>query len=90
MPYEKTMEACCLASESWPESLPEMMKTANEVATAILSMAENINATLFGENGRNEEKDIPPVCFRDALLKHRHALEQTARTLSQVCTQLGI
>lgn len=91
MNYTDNAKGCLPCEELRPrESLRDLMAATENTGLEVRSMAERIHENLFGEEKCRESKDGSPNCFRDALELHRTALEQTATTLSRICSMLGI
>ena len=80
----------CTCAPEAIESLTDLMKNTNMIATDVLKMTRRINAHLFGIGNPCCEKEADPKCFRDELVATRCELLATAEELSKICCMLGM
>ena len=70
--------------------LSSMMDQANNMAQEILTMAQRINAHMFGVNAPDRDETPPPKCFRDVLANQLKALSEAACELDEIMDKLGV
>ena len=74
------------------ENLAERMISAAELGSAVQEMAWRIRGCLFGRGAptAGEAKEKAPECLEEELERHRNTLRETARTLEDICSRLGV
>ena len=83
-----TPEAGMLQGNTVP--LSSMMDQANNMAQEILTMAQRINAHMFGANAPDRDETPPPKCFRDVLANQLKALSEATCELDEIMDKLGV
>ena len=70
--------------------LSSMMDQANNMAQEILTMAQRINAHMFGASTSDRDETPPPKCFRDVLANQLKVLSEAACELDEIMDKLGV
>ena len=71
-------------------TLSSMMDQANKMAQEILTMAQKINAHMFGVNTSDRDEAEPPMCFRDVLTNQLKTLNEATCELAAIMDKLGV
>lgn len=70
--------------------LSSMMDQANNMAQEILTMAQKINAHMFGASTSDRDEAEPPMCFQDALTNQLKTLSKATCELAALMDKLGV
>lgn len=70
--------------------LSSMMDQANNIAQEILTMAQKINAHMFGVSTPDRDEEKPPMCFQDVLIKQLKTLNEATCELAAIMDKLGV
>lgn len=71
-------------------TLSSMMDQANNMAQEILTMAQKINAHMFGESNSDRDEAEPPMCFQDVLTNQLKTLNEVMCELAAIMDKLGV
>lgn len=70
--------------------LSSMMDQANNMAQEILTMAQKINAHMFGVSNPDRDEADLPRCFQDALIKQLKTLNEATCELAAIMDKLRV
>ena len=93
MSYEDNGNSVGCAPSNIPDPimpLSSMMDQANNMAQEILTMAQKINAHMFGVSTSDRDEAEPPMCFQDALTNQLKTLNEATCGLDEIMDKLGV